>query len=47
MKTTFFTLFLIVLSVGTGCKMNSDQDQKPLPVLDMEAAIYRTVGIAI
>ncbi|WP_459187360.1 6-bladed beta-propeller [Parabacteroides sp. APC149_11_2_Y6] len=43
MKTTFFTLFLIVLSVGTGCKMNSDQDQKPLPVLDMEAAIGKQV----
>ena len=43
MKTTFFTLFLIVLSVGTGCKMNSDQDQKPLPVLDMEAAIVKQV----
>lgn len=43
MKTTFFILFLIVLSVGTGCKMNSDQDQKPLPVLDMEAAIGKQV----
>ena len=43
MKTTFFTLFLIVLSVGTGCKMNSDQDQKLLPVLDMEAAIGKQV----
>ncbi len=43
MKTTFFTLFLIVLSVGTGCKMNSDQDQKSLPVLDMEAAIGKQV----
>ncbi|CAK7074892.1 MAG: hypothetical protein PARBA_03016 [Parabacteroides sp.] len=43
MKTTFFTLFLIVLSVGTGCKMNSDQDQKPLPVFDMEAAIGKQV----
>lgn len=43
MKTTFFILFLIVLSVGTGCKMNSDQDQKSLPVLDMEAAIGKQV----
>lgn len=43
MKTTFFILFLIVLSIGTGCKMNSDQDQKPLPVLDMEAAIGKQV----
>lgn len=43
MKTTFFILFLIVLSIGTGCKMNSDQDQKSLPVLDMEAAIGKQV----
>lgn len=43
MKITFFILFLMVLSVGTGCKMNSDQDQKPLPVLDMEAAIGKQV----
>ena len=43
MKTTFFTLFLMVLSIGTGCKMNSDQDQKSLPVLDMEAAIGKQV----
>lgn len=39
MKAFFFTALLIILSVVTGCKINLDEKQKALPVLDLGAAI--------